>query len=196
MPRRSHTERTEHNKQSRTNANVNTTKEASKHEQREEASKHRLQEEAAKKREEEAAARRAQEEAADKRQEEVKARKTQEEATKSREQARKRQETKEAEEKKTASAPSPAAISAGKRLFDATCTSCHGMHGEGSTLAPAYGAELPRSESITGVIEQLTRPLNQKGCKCMPTYDAQYSSTEKEELADYVTTELTHTVKK
>ena len=81
----------------------------------------------------------------------------------------------------------------GKALFTETCTSCHGMKGEGVTgLAPAYGPELPRSESQKGVVEQLTNPLNEKGCKCMTNYNSKYSASEKEALGAYVAVELTH----
>jgi hypothetical protein len=60
--------------------------------------------------------------------------------------------------------PTKAEVEQVKTLFDATCTLCHGMKGEGvPSLAPPYGPELPRSESQKGVVEQLTNPLNEKG---------------------------------
>ena len=86
-----------------------------------------------------------------------------------------------------------AEVTAGKPLFETECSSCHGTKGEGKTgLAPAYGPELPRSESQKGVVEQLTNPLNEKGCKCMPNYNSKYSTTEKEAIGAYVAVELTH----
>ena len=45
-----------------------------------------------------------------------------------------------------------------------------------------------------GVVEQLTSPINEKGCKCMNNYNSTYSTLEKEELGAYVTVELTKTV--
>jgi mono/diheme cytochrome c family protein len=87
--------------------------------------------------------------------------------------------------------PTRAEVEKGKPLFNETCTTCHGMMGQGTALAPPYGPELPRSESQKGVVEQLTNPLNTKGCMCMPNYNSKYSTTEKEAIGAYVAVELT-----
>lgn len=100
------------------------------------------------------------------------------------EEAKKRQEAEEAE------------VIAGKALFEATCAVCHGMEGEGvAGVAPAYGPELPRSESIKGVVEQLENPINEKGCKCMGDFSTKYTTAEKEELGAYIAVDLTKKVK-
>jgi mono/diheme cytochrome c family protein len=88
--------------------------------------------------------------------------------------------------------PTTAEVAQGKTLFETTCKSCHGMDGKGVTgIAPAYGPELPRSESIMGVVEQLTNPINEKPVK-MPNYNSMYSTAEKEALGAYIAVEFTH----
>ncbi len=49
---------------------------------------------------------------------------------------------------------------------------------------------MPRAKSITGVVEQLEKPLG-----AMPPFKETLSAEEKKEVADYVTVELTHAVK-
>jgi mono/diheme cytochrome c family protein len=48
----------------------------------------------------------------------------------------------------------------------------------------------PPKKKRSGVIEQLTHPLG-----AMPSFDETLSTREKEQVADYVTVELTHAVK-
>jgi mono/diheme cytochrome c family protein len=90
--------------------------------------------------------------------------------------------------------PSKAEVAQGKPIFEAHCKACHGVTGEGTVLAPSLKI-LPRSKTITGVIEQLTNPLQRKSGTKMTNFDHILSAKEKEEVAAYVTVDITKTVK-
>ena len=86
--------------------------------------------------------------------------------------------------------PSPTKIASGKGLYQ-TCVGCHGETGggnEGDGYVP-YGSQLPRSESVTGVIDQLVEDTLGKGV--MPEYDGNYTFAEKEAIGDYICVEFT-----
>jgi mono/diheme cytochrome c family protein len=82
--------------------------------------------------------------------------------------------------------PTPGAIEHGRALFAQDCAGCHGTKGEGQSGDDfvAY-ANLPRAQSVTGVIEQLIEPDGG-----MPTFDA-LPFEQKEEIGDYVCVVLT-----
>jgi mono/diheme cytochrome c family protein len=82
-----------------------------------------------------------------------------------------------------------ASASAGKAVFASKCATCHGSAGQGAPgRAPAYKT-LPRAKTTKGVLEQLAKPINTTGCKCMPTGAALHlSKTEEENVAAYVVT--------
>ena len=82
-----------------------------------------------------------------------------------------------------------AAVTAGKSIFASNCSVCHGLAGTGGNGGPDLNNE-PRAKSVSGVIEQLTNPLG-----AMPSFKEQLSAKEKEEVAAYVTTEVTHVSK-
>ena len=96
------------------------------------------------------------------------------------------------EEKKEATkeaSTGAAAVTAGKSIFASNCSVCHGLAGTGGNGGPDLNNE-PRAKSVSGVIEQLTNPLG-----AMPSFKEQLSAKEKEEVAAYVTTEVTHVSK-
>ena len=83
-------------------------------------------------------------------------------------------------------------VSAGMPLFNAHCETCHGANGGGTNeggLAPPY-SELPRAQSVGGVMEQLIEPINEFAVK-MPNFDARFTFAEKEDLGAYVCVDLT-----
>jgi glucose dehydrogenase/mono/diheme cytochrome c family protein len=80
-------------------------------------------------------------------------------------------------------------VTAGKAIFSQSCSVCHGALGTGGNGGPNLNNE-PRAKSTKGVIEQLTMPLG-----AMPSFKEQLSAKEKEEVADYVTKEITHASK-
>jgi mono/diheme cytochrome c family protein len=90
---------------------------------------------------------------------------------------------------KKAKGPTKAEVTKGKALYASKCATCHGPKGEGSAGDgnKAY-SKLPRAQSIKGVEQQLTSPTGG-----MPPVTV--SSTEKKELAAYVTVDLTKKVK-
>jgi alcohol dehydrogenase (cytochrome c) len=106
----------------------------------------------------------------------------------------KKEEPKKEEPKKEAKTETKAAggainaadVTAGKSIFEDNCSVCHGALGTGGNGGPNLNAE-PRAKSVKGVIEQLTYPIG-----AMPSFKEQLSAKEKEEVADYVTTEVTH----
>jgi quinohemoprotein ethanol dehydrogenase len=103
-----------------------------------------------------------------------------------------KKEEKPAEEKKEATkeaSTGAAAVTAGKSIFASNCSVCHGLAGTGGNGGPDLNNE-PRAKSVSGVIEQLTNPLG-----AMPSFKEQLSAKEKEEVAAYVTTEVTHVSK-
>jgi quinohemoprotein ethanol dehydrogenase len=99
------------------------------------------------------------------------------------------QEPKKEEKKEASTGGAASAVVAGKSLFASNCSVCHGLSGTGGNGGPNLNNE-PRAKSVSGVIEQLTAPLG-----AMPSFKEQLSAKEKEEVADYVTTEITHTSK-
>jgi quinohemoprotein ethanol dehydrogenase len=99
------------------------------------------------------------------------------------------QEPKKEEKKEASTGGAAAAVVAGKTLFASNCSVCHGLAGTGGNGGPNLNNE-PRAKSVSGVIEQLTNPLG-----AMPSFKEQLSAKEKEEVADYVTAEITHTSK-
>jgi alcohol dehydrogenase (cytochrome c) len=109
----------------------------------------------------------------------------------------KKEEPKKEEPKKEAKTETKAAggtinaadVTAGKSIFEDNCSVCHGALGTGGNGGPNLNAE-PRAKSTKGVIEQLTYPIG-----AMPSFKEQLSAKEKEEVADYVTTEVTHVTK-
>jgi alcohol dehydrogenase (cytochrome c) len=104
----------------------------------------------------------------------------------------KKEETKKEEPKKeatTGTTINAADVAAGKSVFEDNCSVCHGIAGTGGNGGPNLNT-LPRAKSVKGVIEQLTYPIG-----AMPSFKEQLSAKEKEEVADYVTTEITHVSK-
>lgn len=97
----------------------------------------------------------------------------------------KKEETKK-EAKTESKTTNAAAVAAGKSIFADNCSVCHGISGTGGNGGPNLNNE-PRAKSVSGVIEQLTNPEG-----AMPSFKEQLSAKEKEEVADYVTTEITH----
>jgi mono/diheme cytochrome c family protein len=96
---------------------------------------------------------------------------------------------KEAEELQKAAnvgAPTPAGVEAGKKRFAEDCAGCHGTAGTGGDGGPNLN-EMPRAHSVTGVIEQLIQPIGP-----MPSFDSALTFQQKEQLADFVTVEITH----
>jgi quinohemoprotein ethanol dehydrogenase len=100
-----------------------------------------------------------------------------------------KEEIKKEPKKEEAATGSAAAVAAGKTIFADSCSVCHGIAGTGGNGGPNLNNE-PRAKSITGVIEQLTAPLG-----AMPSFKEQLSATEKEDVAAYVTKEITHSSK-
>jgi mono/diheme cytochrome c family protein len=86
----------------------------------------------------------------------------------------------------TVGAPTAAGVEAGKKLFAEQCAGCHGTTGTGGDGGPNLN-EMPRAHSVTGVIEQLITPVGP-----MPSFEKGLSFQEKEELANFVTVEITH----
>ncbi len=82
--------------------------------------------------------------------------------------------------------PTAGAIEQGRALFAQDCSGCHGPKGEGQSGDDfvAY-ANLPRAQSVTGVIEQLIEPDGG-----MPTFGA-LPFEQKEEIGDYLCVVLT-----
>jgi mono/diheme cytochrome c family protein len=111
--------------------------------------------------------------------------------------AEKKSEAKKEEPKKEAKTETKAAggainaadVTAGKSIFEDNCSVCHGALGTGGNGGPNLNT-LPRAKSVKGVIEQLTYPIG-----AMPSFKEQLSAKEKEEVADYVTKEITHATK-
>jgi quinohemoprotein ethanol dehydrogenase len=102
--------------------------------------------------------------------------------------AKKKEEPKKEEPKKEAST-SAAAVAAGKAIFADNCATCHGIAGTGGNGGPNLNDE-ERAHSVAGVIKQLTEPLG-----AMPSFKEVLSAKEKEEVADFVTMEITHSTK-
>jgi len=100
----------------------------------------------------------------------------------------KKEEPKKEEPKKEAST-SAAAVAAGKTLFADNCATCHGIAGTGGNGGPNLNDE-ELAHSVAGVIKQLTEPLG-----AMPSFKEVLSAKEKEEVADFVTMEITHSTK-
>lgn len=90
---------------------------------------------------------------------------------------------------KKAKGPTKAEVSKGKALYSSKCASCHGPKGEGTAADKnkAY-SKLPRAKTIKGVEQQLKSPIGG-----MPKVSV--SAKEAQELAAYVTVDLTKTVK-
>jgi glucose dehydrogenase/mono/diheme cytochrome c family protein len=103
----------------------------------------------------------------------------------------KKEEPKKEEPKKEASVPSvsTASVAAGKTIFADNCSTCHGIAGTGGNGGPNLNA-MERAHSVAGVIKQLTEPLG-----AMPSFKEVLSAKEKEEVADFVTMEITHSTK-
>jgi mono/diheme cytochrome c family protein len=95
-------------------------------------------------------------------------------------------EAEELQQAATVGAPTPAGVEAGKKLFAEQCAGCHGTTGMGGDGGPNLNV-LPRAHSVTGVIEQLIKPEGP-----MPDFDKVLSFQQKEELANFVTVEITH----
>jgi PQQ-dependent dehydrogenase (methanol/ethanol family) len=102
------------------------------------------------------------------------------------EEEKKETEPKKEEATKEAGTTGTAAVAAGKSIFADSCSVCHGIAGTGGNGGPNLNNE-PRAKSVSGVIEQLTNPLG-----AMPSFKEQLSAKEQEEVAAYVTTEITH----
>ncbi len=98
-------------------------------------------------------------------------------------------ETPQQEKERTpTSMPNAALIAGGKGLFAENCASCHGANGEGTAHGPELNA-VPRAHSMQGVILQLIEPEGE-----MPNFDTTYSYQQKEELAAFVTVDITRSV--
>ena len=84
--------------------------------------------------------------------------------------------------------PAAALVAGGKALFAEQCASCHGPNGEGTAHGPELNST-PRAHSMQGVILQLIEPEGE-----MPNFDKTFTYQQKEELAAFVTVDLTHSV--
>jgi ubiquinol-cytochrome c reductase cytochrome c subunit len=82
-----------------------------------------------------------------------------------------------------ASAPSQTQIDAGKALFDATCSSCHGLDAQGTTQAPSLvgtGAASVDFQMATGRM-----PAKEMGAE-MPEKPVTFTTKQIYEIADYI----------
>jgi alcohol dehydrogenase (cytochrome c) len=101
----------------------------------------------------------------------------------------KKEEAKSSEAKSGAATSQTAEVTAGKAIFGADCSVCHGALGTGGNGGPNLNSQ-PRAKSVAGVIAQLTAPLG-----AMPSFKEQLSAKEKEEVAQFVTQVITHSSK-
>lgn len=79
---------------------------------------------------------------------------------------------------------SPEAIARGTRLFDITCTSCHGVDGYGSPLAPALNNALFLSNTSDAAMRQIIA-MGVSGT-VMPAWGGRFSDAQMNDLIAYL----------
>lgn len=79
---------------------------------------------------------------------------------------------------------SPEAITRGERLFDITCTSCHGVDGYGSPLAPALNNSLFLDETSDAAMRQIIA-MGVSGT-VMPAWGGRFSDTQIHDIIAYL----------
>jgi len=82
-------------------------------------------------------------------------------------------------------------IAAGKKIYDANCSICHGMKGQGDGVAAA-GLSKPPANHTTPAVQKLSDGAIfwkiTEGNAPMPAYKAIYSETQRWQLVNYIRT--------